>query len=70
NGQTAQYRDTLTQTRIHTMFIADSLSLLHNRLTLEAGLKYTVVNRQGHNFLPDTSTGPYINGSWQQPLPA
>ncbi|MCG4262602.1 TonB-dependent receptor, partial [Acetobacter senegalensis] len=25
NGQTAQYRDTLTQTRIHTMFIADSL---------------------------------------------
>ncbi|MFT9025978.1 MAG: TonB-dependent receptor [Acetobacter indonesiensis] len=70
NGQTAMYRDSLTQTRIHTMFIADSLSLLHDRLTLEAGLKYTVVNRQGHNFLPDTSTGPYINGSWQQPLPA
>ncbi|QHM92471.1 TonB-dependent receptor [Acetobacter pasteurianus] len=70
NGVTAQYRDTLTQTRIHTMFIVDSISLLNNRLNLEAGLKYAVVNRQGHNFLPDTSTGPYINGSWQQPLPA
>lgn len=70
NGVTAQYRDTLTQTRIHTMFIVDSLSLLNNRLTLEAGLKYAVVNRDGHNNLPDTSTGPYIKGSWQQPLPA
>ncbi|GEN60622.1 TonB-dependent receptor [Acetobacter nitrogenifigens] len=70
NGDTAQYRDTLTQTRIHTLFIADSLSLLNNRLNIEAGLKYTFVGRQGHNFLPDTSTGPYINQSWQEPLPA
>ncbi|WP_249198090.1 TonB-dependent receptor [Gluconobacter wancherniae] len=70
NGQTAEYRDTLTQTRIHTLFIADSLSLLNNRLNIEAGLKYTFVKRQGYNGLPDTSTGPYINGSWQQPLPA
>ncbi|WP_242011871.1 TonB-dependent receptor [Acetobacter oeni] len=70
NGDTAQYRDSLTQTRIHTMFIADSLSLLNGRLNIEGGLKYSVVNREGHNFLPDTSTGPYINGSWQEPLPA
>lgn len=70
NGATAQYRDTFTQTRVHTMFIADSLSLLNNRLNIEAGLKYTVVNRDGQNNLPDTSTGRYIRGSWQQPLPA
>ncbi|WP_415549753.1 TonB-dependent receptor [Gluconobacter oxydans] len=70
NGVTAEYRDTLTQTRIHTLFIDDSLSLLNNHLTLEAGLKYAMVARQGHNFLPDTSTGPYINGSWNEPLPA
>lgn len=57
NGQTAEYRDTLTQTRIHTLFIADSLSLLNNRLNIEAGLKYTFVKRQGYNGLPDTSTG-------------
>lgn len=70
NGETAQYRDTLTQTHVHTMFIDDSLSLLHDTLTIEAGLKYAVIVRNGHNFLPDTSTGPYINGSWQEPLPA
>lgn len=70
NGETAQYRDTLTQTRIHTMFIADSLSLLNNRLNIEAGLKYSVVNRDGQNNLPDTSTGKYISGAWQEPLPA
>ena len=70
NGQTAQYRNTLTQTRINTIFLDDSLSLLNDRLTLEAGLKYIFVQRDGHNFLPDTSTGPYINGSWNQPLPA
>ncbi|MBS0985991.1 TonB-dependent receptor [Acetobacter thailandicus] len=70
NGVTAEYRDTLTQTRIHTLFLADSLSLLNNKLNIEAGLKYTFVKRQGYNGLPDTSTGSHINGSWQQPLPA
>ncbi|EHH67522.1 TonB-dependent receptor [Gluconobacter morbifer] len=70
NGVTAQYRDTLTQTRIHTVFIDDSLSLLNNRLTLEAGLKYSIVMRDGHNYLPDTSTGSNIRGSWYEPLPA
>jgi iron complex outermembrane receptor protein len=70
DGTTAQYRDTLTQTRIHTLFIADNLSLLNDKLNIEAGLKYAFVQRQGHNFLPDTSTGPYIDKSWQEPLPA
>ncbi|GAB6853982.1 TonB-dependent receptor [Asaia astilbis] len=70
NGVTAQYRDTLTQTRIHTLFIDDSLSLLNNRLTLEAGLKYAMITRRGQNNLPDTSTGPYVSGSWYEPLPA
>lgn len=69
NGQTYQYRSTLTQTRVHTMFIGDTLSLLNNKLTIDAGFKYAIVMRSGHNFLPDTSTGPYINKSWQQPLP-
>lgn len=70
NGATAQYRDAFTQTRIHTLFLADSLSLLDNKLNIEAGLKYTFVNRQGHNFLPNTSTGPYISQGWSTPLPA
>jgi len=44
--------------------------LLNNRLTIEGGLKYAMITRQGQNYLPDTSTGPYIDGSWNEPLPA
>ncbi|GBR52697.1 TonB-dependent receptor [Neokomagataea thailandica NBRC 106555] len=69
NGLTYQFRNTLTQTRVHTMFIGDTLSLLNNKLTIDAGFKYAFVIRNGHNFLPDTSTGAYINKTWQQPLP-
>lgn len=69
DGTTYQYRQALTQTRTHTMFIGDSLSLLHNKLTIDAGLKYAIVTRDAHNFLPNTSTGPYIDKTYYQPLP-
>jgi len=69
DGTTYQYRASFTQTRVHTMFIGDSLSLLHNKLTIDAGLKYAIVTRDGHNMLPDTSTGPYTNKTYYQPLP-
>ncbi|KXV01622.1 TonB-dependent receptor [Gluconobacter potus] len=69
DGTTYQYRASLTQTRTHTMFIGDSLSLLHNKLTIDAGLKYAIVTRDAHNMLPDTSTGPYINKTYYEPLP-
>ncbi|KXV50458.1 TonB-dependent receptor [Gluconobacter albidus] len=69
DGTTYQYRQSLTQTRTHTMFIGDSLSLFHNKLTIDAGLKYAIVTRDGHNFLPNTSTGPYIDKTYYQPLP-
>ncbi|GBR49544.1 TonB-dependent receptor [Gluconobacter roseus] len=69
DGTTYQYRQSLTQTRTHTMFIGDSLSLLHNKLTIDAGLKYAIVTRDGHNFLPNTSTGPYVGKSYYEPLP-
>ena len=69
DGTTYQYRDSLTQTRTHVMFIGDSLSLLHNKLTIDAGLKYAIVTRNGHNMLPDTSTGPYIDKTFYEPLP-
>lgn len=69
NGQTYQYRYNLTQTRVHTMFIGDSLSLLNNKLTIEGGLKYAIVTRDAHNMLPDTSTGPYIKKTYYEPLP-
>jgi iron complex outermembrane recepter protein len=69
NGQTAQYRDALTQTYIRVPFIADSISLFNNKLTIDGGLKFVNAARYGHNFLPDTSTGPYINHTWNIPLP-
>ncbi|AQS91689.1 TonB-dependent receptor [Gluconobacter albidus] len=69
DGTTYQYRQSLTQTRTHTMFIGDSLSLFHNKLTIDAGLKYAIVTRDAHNFLPNTSTGPYIDKTYYQPLP-
>nr|WP_246387264.1 TonB-dependent receptor [Gluconacetobacter sacchari] len=69
NGMTAQYRDSVTQTTIHVPFIGDTLSLFHNRLTIDAGLKYAIVSRRGKNNLPDTSTGPYITQHWATALP-
>lgn len=68
NGQTAQYRDTLTQTQVHTPFIGDSLSLFHNKLTIDAGLKYSIVKRQGTNNLPDVSQR-YVNTNYNYALP-
>ncbi|WP_408869852.1 TonB-dependent receptor [Gluconacetobacter tumulisoli] len=69
NGETQQYRDAMTQTTIHAPFIGDSLSLLHDRLTLDAGFKYAIVTRRGQNNLPDTSTGKYISQTLGEPLP-
>lgn len=68
NGATAQYRDTLTQTEVHTPFIGDSLSLLHDRLTIDAGLKYSIVTRRGTNNLPDVSQ-KYVNTNYGIALP-
>ncbi|MBB3175202.1 iron complex outermembrane receptor protein [Endobacter medicaginis] len=52
NGQPLEYRNTLTFTRIHTVYAGDSLSLLHNKLVLDAGLKYMNIARDGTNMLP------------------
>ncbi|MFT9447469.1 TonB-dependent receptor [Gluconobacter japonicus] len=69
NGQTYMYRNTITQTRVHTMFIGDTLSLLNNKLTIDAGLKYSIVMRSGTNMLPDTSTGRNTSKTYYEPLP-
>ncbi|SAY46963.1 TonB dependent receptor [Komagataeibacter rhaeticus] len=69
NGQVAQYRDTLTRTIINTPFIGDSISLFHNRLTIDAGLKYSIITRDGRNYLPDTSTGRVIDQTYREALP-
>jgi len=68
NGVTAQYRDTLTQTQVHTPFIGDTLSLFHGKLTIDAGLKYSIVKRQGTNYLPNVSS-KYVTTNYSEALP-
>ncbi|WP_025443252.1 TonB-dependent receptor [Zymomonas mobilis] len=69
NGEKAEYRDTRTRTVIHTPFIGDSISLLNNKLTIDAGVKYSIIKRMGRNYLPDTSTGEVINQTYRAVLP-
>jgi len=68
NGAKAQYRNTLTQTQVHTPFIGDSLSLLRGKLTIDAGLKYSIVKRSGTNYLPDVRS-KYVTTDYNQALP-
>ncbi|GEL01712.1 TonB-dependent receptor [Swaminathania salitolerans] len=68
NGAKAQYRNTFTQTQVHTPFIGDSLSLLHDKLTIDAGLKYSIVKRNGTNYLPDVRN-KYVSTNYNQALP-
>ncbi|MFT9089571.1 MAG: TonB-dependent receptor [Gluconacetobacter sp.] len=67
-GETLQYRDSFTQTRVHTPFIGDQLSLLNNRLTIDAGLKYAIVDRSGSNYLPMPSQ-KYVTTNYRVALP-
>ncbi|MDG6094054.1 TonB-dependent receptor [Acetobacter sp. AN02] len=68
NGDMYQYRNTLTQTQVHTPFIGDSLSLLNGKLTIDAGFRYAIVTRRGTNDLPDVSQ-KYISQTYRQSLP-
>jgi len=67
-GQVYQYRNTLTLTHIHTIFVGDTLSLLNDRLNLSAGLKYVIVQRNGSNYLPSVND-PYVHTNNQGALP-
>lgn len=68
NGQLLQYRNTLTLTQIHTVFVGDTLSLLRNKLDLSAGLKYSIIKRNGTNYLPNVGQR-YVSTDNSAPLP-
>jgi len=55
----------ITQTNM--AFISDTLSLLNNKLTLEAGFKEAVVNRVGTNAVPGPQYRTTLNSA--EPLP-
>ena len=61
-------QDILTKTTVHALFLGDDISLLNDRLTLEAGFKEAIVNRDGTNMLPGPQYKSTLNDA--QPLPA
>ena len=61
-------QDILTKTTVHALFLGDDISLLDNRLVLEAGFKEAIVNRDGTNLLPGPQYKSVLNDA--QPLPA
>ncbi len=56
-----------TREQANVLFLGDTLSLLDDRLRIEAGLKYAMVNRDGTNGLPGPQYKVGLNSS--QPLP-
>ncbi len=68
NGLRLLGQDILTKTTVHALFLGDDISLLNDRLTLEAGFKEAIVNRDGINLLPGPQYKSVLNDA--QPLPA
>lgn len=68
NGRDYLAENIDTKTTIQTLYLGDSLKLLHDKLTLEAGFKEAIVQRDGTNYLPGPQYKSVLNDS--QPLPA
>ena len=57
-----------TKTSIHALYLGDEIKLLHDKLTINAGFKEAIVNRNGTNYLPGPQYKSVLNDA--QPLPA
>ena len=68
NGVAYLGQNIRTVTQVNTLFIGDTLTLLGNRLVLDAGFKEAIVNRDGTNSLPGPQYKAIENTS--EPLPA
>lgn len=68
NGLRLLDQDILTKTTVHALFLGDNISLLNDRLTIQAGFKEAIVNRDGTNLLPGPQYKSVLNDA--QPLPA
>ncbi len=68
NGQAYLGQNIRTITQINALFIGDTVNLLNNRLTFDAGFKEAMVNRDGTNSLPGPQYKAIENTS--EPLPA
>ena len=68
NGQAYLGQNIRTVTQVNTLFIGDTVTLLNDRLILDAGFKEAIVNRDGTNSLPGPQYKAIENTS--EPLPA
>ncbi|KPH87865.1 TonB-denpendent receptor [Komagataeibacter intermedius AF2] len=68
NGRILTGYDLNFKQQVNTLFIADTLNLLHDRLTLSAGFRAAMVSRTGTNNVPGAD--PYYKaGNYFEPLP-
>ena len=68
NGLRLLGQDIDTKTSVNALFLGDTISLLNDRLSIQAGFKEAIVNRDGTNNLPGPQYKSSINDA--QPLPA
>ncbi len=67
DGRNLSAQEAHTREQANVLFVGDTLSLLGGALTIEAGLKYAMVNREGTNDLPGPQYRVGLDSA--QPLP-
>jgi len=55
--------DNLTVTQVNGLFLGDTMTTLHGRLKIDAGIKEVMVNRIGYNYLPGSQYRTEINSA-------
>ena len=68
NGTAFLGQNIRTVTQVDALFLGDTVSLLRDRLKIDAGFKEAIINRDGTNSLPGPQYKSVLNDS--QPLPA
>jgi len=68
DGRAYLGRNDDTKTTIHALYLGDTISLLDDKLKIDAGFKEAMINRDGTNYLPGPQYKSVLNDA--QPLPA
>ncbi|WP_343585766.1 TonB-dependent receptor [Herbaspirillum sp.] len=71
DGSVVQYRDTLTVSTGKSAFFQDSISLMNDKLNIQAGARYSSIDRDFTNY-PSQSAGGYytVKKSYSDLLPS
>ncbi|MFE8873215.1 TonB-dependent receptor [Acetobacter persici] len=68
DGRLLAYQNISTITTVNALFVGDRATFLNGKLTMDAGLKVAMINRNGTNELPGPQYKVVLNDF--QPLPA